>query len=565
MSRLVDMLLQAGALTPERAKEARGHQVVFGDRIGTNLLALGFINEITLAQALGALHQHAFAAGPDADTRPVLTRTLPRLMAARLSVVPARVEDEGVTVFCMDPLTTAAHEELQAHFKRRVGSVIVAEARMWALLHKFYLVKRGMRALHLDDDGAKRTQIKPRSADRQASSVATTVPLENIPAPSTTQPSLAALNALENLPLAPVRPAARPVDTAWLNSMLPAAAPTTTTTTTTQPPAPVIRPAATPAQPPTLTLPPMPLPPMSLPPAMARGAPMGAANAPTPAAAGVRVAPSSWLPVVAKAEESARFDELVALEIPILSPLTLSSSPPTDLEPVEVAPAWSAQPPPSSSSLSGRPVFAEADLSFDELIEETLVEEAAILVLGELVDGVPVADVAEVEEQETSPLNFDEAKAALGGVEDRNSIARIVLRYAMSRVKRAVLLTVQGRKGAEEALGWDALGKGIHPGLVHDICLDLQEPSTLKLAKENRAHVLGPLSKSTINDELVALLGGGAPKSVFVMPIVARGRVVNLLYLDNGPGRFMEPDIGELLILCQHINKSYDKLLSKAA
>jgi hypothetical protein len=290
--------------------------------------------------------------------------------------------------------------------------------------------------------------------------------------------------------------------------------------------------------------------------------------APPPAAGAARVASAGWLPVVRKTEEAARFDELVALEIPILSPVSLSSTPPTSTEPIEEAPAWSAQPPPSlssapassgSGSASGRPVFAEADVSFDELIEETLVEEAAILVLGELVEGV-----AEVEE-ETSPLKFDEARAALGGVEDRNAIARIVLRYAMSRVKRALLLTVQGPKGAEEALGWDALGQGIHPGLVHDICLGLQDASALKLAKENRAHVLGPLSKTTTNDELVALLGGAAPKSAFVMPIVARGRVVNLLYLDNGPGRFMEPDIGELLILCQHINKSYDKLLSRAS
>ena len=138
MSRLVAMLLQAGALTPERAKEARGHQVVFGDRIGTNLLALGFVNELTLLQALGAVHQMPFAAGREADSKPALTRALPRQTAARLSCIPARADEDVVHVFVMDPLPPEALDELQAHFKRRVIGVLIAEARMWALLHKFY-------------------------------------------------------------------------------------------------------------------------------------------------------------------------------------------------------------------------------------------------------------------------------------------------------------------------------------------------------------------------------------------------------------------------------------------
>jgi len=248
------------------------------------------------------------------------------------------------------------------------------------------------------------------------------------------------------------------------------------------------------------------------------------------------------LPVAARPDEQKRFDDLVASSLDAELPLT-------ELVPEPAPPTVS-----SPSSLSTRPVFAEADIPFDELVEDALVEEA--IVLGEIVDDERAED--------TSPLDFDAAKRELSGVEDRKTISRIVLRYAMSRVKRALLLTVQGAKGAEEAFGWDALGDGLSPGLIHDIRLRLTEPSMLQLARESRAHVLGPLGKSVVNDELIALLGGKPPKTAFVMPILARGRVVNLLYLDNGPARFMEPDIGELLILCQHINKSYENLLMRA-
>jgi hypothetical protein len=529
MSRLITMLLHAGALTAERAKEARGHQVVFGDRIGTNLLALGYLNELTLAQALGALHNMPFAAGTYADSKPVLTRTLPRQTAARLSVVPGRADDVDVYVFCVDPLPSAAVDELQAHFRRRVHGVLVVEARMWALLHKFYLVKRGMRAIRLDDDDAKRTTIKPRSAERAASSVATAISLLDGAGPSTsTLPALTAPSTLPSsastLPSSSTMslPPERAVDTSWLSAALPAPAPV-------RPP--MARPAPAPA--------PTPAPTSWLPTTAPPTTPSTSTPSTLPTQAPLPVvAPATSLPVSARPDEQVRFDALVAEELPLV-PV------------VELLPEAAIVDTVAPVTLSTRPVFAEADIPFDELIEDALVEEA--VVMGDLVDDVPAEDV--------SPLDFNAARAALSGVDDRKTISRIVLRYARSRVRRALLLTVQGKKGGEEAFGWDALGDGLRPGLIHDIRLSLSEPSALQLARESRAHVLGPLAKTAINDELVDLMGGAPPKTAFVMPILARGRVVNLLYLDNGPNRFMEPDIGELLILAQHINKSYDTLL----
>lgn len=552
MSRLVEMLLQAGALTPERAKEARGHQVVFGDRIGTNLIALGFVNELTLVQALGALHNLPFAAGRDAESRPQLTRALPRQTAARLSVVPARADESVVHVFTMDPLKPEALNELQAHFKRPVAGVIVAEARMWALLNKFYLVKRGMRALRLDDED-KRTTLTPRSAERQASSVSTTVDVSGeglaVSAPSRgpVAPAMVPAGAVRGGPV-------RPVDTSWINSVLPAATSMPPMPPLTQPPAmmpPAMMPTAMPTVP-TTTMPPQPAP-STFPP------PMRAA-APPPPAAPVREASATWLPTAPKPGAPVRFDALVVGALPSAGePLDLvelePEGPATPTTPPTTAPTTPMSTTTAPASLSMQPLFAEADIPFDELVEDALVEEA--IVLGDLVDDAPAEDV--------SPLDFDAARKALSGVEDRKTISRIVLRYAMSRVKRALLLTVQGRRGSEEAFGWDALGEGLRPGLTHDIRLSLTEASVLQLARESRAHVLGPLGKTAVNDELVSLLGGKAPKTAFVVPILARGRVINLLYLDNGPGRFMEPDIGELLILTQQINKSYEKLLQSLA
>src|SRR5688572_2954843 len=103
MARLLQLLVHAGALQKAQAEEARQMQIVYGDRIGTNLIARGLVNEHTLAQALGSLHGVPFAAGKDADSSPSFTRGLHRTVATALRAVPARVDDHGAWVFVLDP------------------------------------------------------------------------------------------------------------------------------------------------------------------------------------------------------------------------------------------------------------------------------------------------------------------------------------------------------------------------------------------------------------------------------------------------------------------------------
>jgi len=488
MPRLVTLLLQAGVLSPERAREAHAHQIVFGDRLGTNLLALGYLPEATIAQALAMQHGVPWAAGADATTRPALTRTLPRQLAAQYAAVPARVDDDGVVLFMMDPTASEALQALAHHYRRPVRGVVVCEARMWALLHRFYLVRRGMRALKLDDEPAT-VALRPRSAERAASSVATTIEVTNpgLRRPTSMLTSTAPTAPVEATPVVAAVAAVAPV---------PSAAPVT--------PAPVAAVAADPSLP-----------------------ALVGALAPLQPPLGLRddvdapgSEPPSFAPSAAGRSHAAT--------------MTLALSPDDEVTD-DVAP----------TSLRGEGAgFAEADVPLDEL----------------------AMDLAVLEDQgERTPLSFAEARQALAGVTDRRAIARIVLRFAMTRARRAVLLTVQGSEGARVALGWDALGDGLAPDVIPDLVLPLDEPSAFQLAREARGHVLGPLARTAVNDEFLRLLGGGAPRTAFIGPILARGKVINLLYVDDGPGRLTSPDIGELLILCQHINKSYDALLQRAA
>ena len=158
------------------------------------------------------------------------------------------------------------------------------------------------------------------------------------------------------------------------------------------------------------------------------------------------------------------------------------------------------------------------------------------------------------------PLSFQEAVAALAGVGDRSAIARVVLRYARSRFRRTLLLTVRGR-GAD---GWEGIGDGLTPSTVARVHVPLDGPGVVRTVVESQSHFLGPLARTEANVRLLRALAGGAPRNAFAMPIVARGRVVNVLYADGGRGGFVNPDaIGELLILASKIAQGYDALLAR--
>ncbi len=162
---------------------------------------------------------------------------------------------------------------------------------------------------------------------------------------------------------------------------------------------------------------------------------------------------------------------------------------------------------------------------------------------------------------EPSPLSFTDAVRFLEGVGERDTIARTVLRYARSRFERAVILTVHGG----EARGWAGLGAGLTPAAVHQLRLPLGVPGVVDTVVTTRAPFIGPLPKTWSNIRLLKGLGGGVPKSALLVPLLALGRVVNVLYADAGRGRQVDAgDLGELLILATRIAQSYDDLAGRA-
>lgn len=159
---------------------------------------------------------------------------------------------------------------------------------------------------------------------------------------------------------------------------------------------------------------------------------------------------------------------------------------------------------------------------------------------------------------EDAPLDFKEALRLLEGVSDRKAIAHLVLRASRSKAKRALLLQVQGGV----ALGWDGLGEGLEQA-AQIVAIPLSAPSAFQLVVNTRSHFLGPLQKTPLNVRFLAQLGKKVPLSSMIVPILHRGRVSYLLYVDNGHKQQAPTDVGEMLILSQRIGQTVEALVQK--
>lgn len=156
------------------------------------------------------------------------------------------------------------------------------------------------------------------------------------------------------------------------------------------------------------------------------------------------------------------------------------------------------------------------------------------------------------------PLDVEDARVLLNHIEDRHSIRRALLGVASSMFARSVLVTIH----RNVVQGWDAVGEGLDADAVRTITMSLSEPSIFRLVHETGSHILGPLPRQRATYQFVRMLGRVLPRSALVVPVAVRGKVINVLYCDNGAGQDVEAGITNVLIIAAQAGRSYETILA---
>jgi hypothetical protein len=152
--KLGELLIDGGILEPRQLEEALRTQRIFGGSLGSTLLQLGFVDEITLGKVLGRIYSLPAVARRDLlAASPDVVGLLPKDFARRHRALPFRLEGHRLHLALQNPADTLAVHE--AAFL--TGYQVVAHVTPEAVL-------RDALAYHHSSDPGPSRKPQPNSA-----------------------------------------------------------------------------------------------------------------------------------------------------------------------------------------------------------------------------------------------------------------------------------------------------------------------------------------------------------------------------------------------------------------
>jgi hypothetical protein len=567
--RLGELLIREKLITPQALEEALESQVVHGGRLGTNLLELGMLSEPDLARMLGQLHGCAHSSG-EMKPDPQALALADLNDADNKDYLPMRVDATRLSVAVMNPRDFSTLDALAFKTGKRVVPVVIPEFRMHQLLRRYCKAWRPVRAIDLTAAQQQQKQQQPakplkretmdalgasgelsraeKSAELISEEEFQSVYAQAITGGARSEPLMQLLEEQEEIITGEVVEEAAEEEIITGEVVEEEAMPEVYA-----PPPPELRPAR-----PTMSMFTVP----SAPPVPAEALP-----------------PVAEPPVPSYVLPDAPYQELPSVEPVIPAPMEQPPAPldlpfPTPAEPPARRPAAAFIPRPSDE-VPSRPTQIMGALP----PVAPVVPPMASPPQAQAPAGAPPAGAtpsapgkavvrrpaASAKPAPIKPFTFAEAQAQLGKSMDREDVATTVLRYAVGKWRRCLLLSVQGNL----VMGWHGMGRGVRDAAVRRIGVALRPQNTFRLVRDTRSHYIGPVRRDTAMNVFYRLLGAEKspeptyPKTSVILPLLVRGKVVHLLYLDNGPDQLTTPDIGELLILAQSVGRSYEAMIRR--
>ena len=136
---LLDMLLEAGLITREQFEEALLNRVVYGGKIGTSLIELGFVTEENLARFLSKKLAVPYVSPEQLLTiPPEVISLIPQELALKYRVIPISLEKRRINLVMADPADLKAIDDIGFITGFIVKPLVAPEVRLVQALGKYY-------------------------------------------------------------------------------------------------------------------------------------------------------------------------------------------------------------------------------------------------------------------------------------------------------------------------------------------------------------------------------------------------------------------------------------------
>lgn len=159
--KLGELLINEGLLTQDQLEEALKCQVIFGIKLGSSLIEMGFIDEGKLVKLLSK------KLGVPAATRKELMEVpysvyslLPSSLAEKYRVIPFKLENRRLNVAMSDPTDFNVIDELSFVTGHIIQPFIAPDIQIAFALEKYFQVQRDMRYLRVSGGFKRATAPK---------------------------------------------------------------------------------------------------------------------------------------------------------------------------------------------------------------------------------------------------------------------------------------------------------------------------------------------------------------------------------------------------------------------
>jgi hypothetical protein len=158
---LGDYLLKKGFITNEDLEEALQYQVIYGGKLGTNLLEMGLIDDDELTVALSKV-MGTPAADPDElkNIPREVIKLIPESMAEEFRCFPVKVEGRRLFLVMEYPNNLQAIDEISFKTGLIVKPLITPEVRFIAATERYYNISRQLR--YVDTGIVQKKRVRNR-------------------------------------------------------------------------------------------------------------------------------------------------------------------------------------------------------------------------------------------------------------------------------------------------------------------------------------------------------------------------------------------------------------------
>jgi len=202
----------------------------------------------------------------------------------------------------------------------------------------------------------------------------------------------------------------------------------------------------------------------------------------------------------------------------------------------------------------------------EEAAAKRIEEEVDIIVDEQLItqeskQAVPPEEPAPQTEPEFTPLaHAEEARILIGEAKDRDAVAHILVRFALSFMPRVAMFIVK----KDIVVGWMGAGEGISNRQIKGIMIPLNSPSVFRTVRETGTDYFGSLPKTTINDVFISALGDVRPRQVLLVPVTVRHKPICILYGDSGASPGFSKDLSPVHLILTDASQTFERMILNA-